>query len=462
MEIPASEITCELHGKSVFPIHKEIEEIAPNSFTKDMIEHNFDATSGDAMPREPVTQAFVKPNEALNKIKPRLIQHKGPLGSAYSALMNKSIEAMIFRLAYFVARSIKGTDTKGVNHRILRFYNEFKSGGFASTDFGSFDSSITDKCVNDHSKPGLRRIIEEAIMDKLTKMFPESSDLRNSSSKRWKKTDQVKFDTLTLFTSILIRYSGDGLTSVGNFLINWIIDQVVDAIAECLFTKYDWSGYTIDEFFPCFIEIINRPEVIDHVVEYIKKAAHYMVETIRRESAGEHVKKPNKEFIAGEGDDRAKAYAWPFIQQFQLADRRNRRAREVLGLVTAVLYVDAGMSLEPQDRTGRVAADRLIDTDNRIEFVSRIFVPLNDGQAMRSFPKLRKTFAVASITFNMRDRLHTAAATKMISIMMVCDQCPLQFAYYSMVARIHLHRVEQETMDLESENMNGGSRSLCT
>ncbi|CAE7761158.1 unnamed protein product [Symbiodinium sp. CCMP2456] len=391
LEVPASEVTCELHGKSVFPIHKEIEEIATNSFTK----------------------------------------------------------AMIFRLAYFVSRSIKGTDTKGVNSRILRLYNDFKSGGFASTDFGSFDSSITDKCVEDHSKPGLRRIIEEALMNKLTDMFPESSDLKNASSKRWKKSDKVRFDTLTLFTSILIRYSGDGLTSVGNYIINWTIDQVIDAIADCLFTIYDWSEYTADEFFTCCVEIISRQDFIDAAVAHVKKTAEYDVETIRRESAGEHVRKPIKEFIAGEGDDRAKAYSWPFIQKFQLQDRRNKRAREVLGLVTAILYVEAGMSLEPQDRTGRVEPDKLIDTEDRIEFVSRIFVPLNDGQLMRSFPKLRKTFAVSSITFNMRDQLHTAAATKMISIMMVCDQCPLQFAYYSMIARIHLERVEADTMDLK-------------
>ena len=448
LEIPASEVVSELHGKTLFPIHKEIEEIAPNSFTKTMIEQNFDAASGDVLQREPMTQAFVKPNEAFNKIKPRLIQHKGPLGSASAALMNKSVEHMIFRLAYFVARSIKGTDHKGVNERILKFYNDFKAGGFASTDFGSFDSSITDKAVDDPKKPGLRRIIEEAVMNAIEKKFPESSDLKNTSQKRWKKSDKVKFDTLTLYTSILIRYSGDGLTSVGNYLINWTIDQVVDAIAEVCFTAWDWKDTTINEFFQAFPSFIEDEETINYIVTKVKEAAEYMAETIRRESSGQHVKRPNREFIAGEGDDRAKAYLWDFIQKFELKDRKNKRSREVLGLVTAVLYVSAGMSLEPQDRTGRVPPDQLIDKENRIEFASRIYVPLNGGTHMRSFPKLRKTFSVASITFNVRDHLHLAAATKMISIMMVAEQCPLQFAYYSMVARVHLHMLEDDRLDL--------------
>ncbi|CAE7235180.1 unnamed protein product [Symbiodinium sp. KB8] len=419
LEIPASEVVSELHGKALFPIHKEIEEIAPNSFTKTMIEQNFDAASGDVLQREPMTQAFVKPNEALNKIKPRLIQHKGPTGSASAALMNKSVEHMIFRLAYFVARSIKGTDHKGVNERILKFYNDFKAGGFASTDFGSFDSSITDKAVEDPKKPGLRRIIEEAVMNAIEKKFPESSDLKNTSQKRWKKSDKVKFDTLTLYTSILIRYSGDGLTSVGNYLINWTIDQVVDTIAEVCFTAWDWKDTTINEFFQAFPSFVENEETINYIVIKVKEAAEYMAETIRRESSGQHVKRPNREFIAGEGDDRAKAYLWDFIQKFELKDRKNKRSREVLGL------------------------------ENRIEFTSRIYVPLSGGTQMRSFPKLRKTFSVASITFNVRDHLHLAAATKMISIMMVAEQCPLQFAYYSMVARVHLHMLEDDRLDLQ-------------
>ena len=158
------------------------------------------------------------------------------------------------------------------------------------------------------------------------------------------------------------------------------------------------------------------------------------------------MKKPDAEFMAGEGDDRTKAYRWKFVQHFICRDRRGKRAREVLGLVTALLYVASGMSLEPQDDTGRVSPEKLIDPTNRIEFVSRIFVPICGGSKMFSFPKLRKTFAAATVTFNVADPYPEAAAMKMLSIMSMADQCPLQFAFYSMIRWVDqiVHEPQQE------------------
>ena len=187
MEIPPSEIVSELHGKTLFPLHKSIADIAPSSFTEQMVRDNFEATSGCEMPKAPVVKGFVKPNETLGKVKPRLIQHAGPKGSAMTALMNKTIEECFFRLPYFVLRSIKGTDNTGVCERIRAFHAEYSSGGFASTDFGSFDSSVTDKCTADPKKPGIRRIVEEALMNSVAQKFPDSADYKNSAKTRWKR-----------------------------------------------------------------------------------------------------------------------------------------------------------------------------------------------------------------------------------------------------------------------------------
>ena len=116
LDIPPSEVVNELHGKTIFPIHKLLEEIRPNSFTESVTEENFTKASSAEMPKGFMCKGFVKPNQVLGKIKPRLIQHFGPDGSAASALMNKTIEAMLFRLPYFVKRSIKGTDTWDEQH----------------------------------------------------------------------------------------------------------------------------------------------------------------------------------------------------------------------------------------------------------------------------------------------------------------------------------------------------------
>ena len=217
LEILASEITNEIRGKTMFPIHKPIEEIRPNSFTEKMTEENFDKASGAEMQKSFMCKGFVKPNEVFGKIKPRLIQHFQPEGSAGAALMNKTIESAISRLPYFVKRSIKGTDTFGTNQRLLDFILRYRSGGTASTDFGSFDSSITDKATGDMKKPGLRRIIEQRMMDSIAKAFPSSSDLSNTAGQRWQKKYSVQFDSFRLLTFVMIRCSGDGLTSVGNF-----------------------------------------------------------------------------------------------------------------------------------------------------------------------------------------------------------------------------------------------------
>ena len=76
----------------IYPDFKSCEEIAPNWFTTVVLNDNFASSSGDTMLRPAMCTGFVKPNEVLNKIKPHLIQHFGPKGSALAALMNKTIE----------------------------------------------------------------------------------------------------------------------------------------------------------------------------------------------------------------------------------------------------------------------------------------------------------------------------------------------------------------------------------
>ena len=65
VEIPEAEIVGEMHGKSMFPIHKMIDEIKPNSFNAAMADNYFDSNSGASMPKVPMCKSFVKPNEVL-------------------------------------------------------------------------------------------------------------------------------------------------------------------------------------------------------------------------------------------------------------------------------------------------------------------------------------------------------------------------------------------------------------
>ena len=155
----------------------------------------------------------------------------------------------------------------------------------------------------------------------------------------------------------------------------------------------------------------------------------------------------DSDFICGEGDDIAKGYKWSFIELFETSDMKGKRCRDVLGYVIGLLYCAAGMSLEPQDRTGRVGFDKLIDSSGRIEFVSRIFVEVNPT-TMYSYPKLRKTFAAASVTFNVEAPLHEACAVKMLSLIAVSDQCPLQSQIYALLFRYHQHMSGSDSLDI--------------
>ena len=72
---------------------------------------------------------------------------------------------------------------------------------------------------------------------RIAEKFHEATDFKNVNKKRWKNTYKVIFDTFTLFSSIMIRCSGDGLTSVGNYFNNWTVDTAIDSVAEAIMTR---------------------------------------------------------------------------------------------------------------------------------------------------------------------------------------------------------------------------------
>ena len=110
---------------------------------------------------------------------------------------------------------------------------------------------------------------------------------------------------------------------------------------------------------------------------------------IERECQGMPVRQPEHEFLMGEGDDKISAYTWAFIPKFELADANKKDCRKVLGLLIGYLYTMAGMSIESQDRMGRVEREKLLDPIGRVEFTSRIFVTVGGNSTVYSFSKLR-------------------------------------------------------------------------
>ena len=67
---------------------------------------------------------------------------------------------------------------------------------------------------------------------------------------------------------------------------------------------------------------------------------------------------------------------------------------------------------------------------------------------MYSFPTLRKTFAAASVTFNMTDPHPDACAVKMLSILSMAQQCPLQSAFYAKIDRYYATRATKTRINV--------------
>ena len=68
--------------------------------------------------------------------------------------------------------------------------------------------------------------------------------------------------------------SGDGLTSVGNYIMNWTMDKTIDAIAEAPFTMYDWTKMTLKEVVESLTFIVHDKDVIKQVLNVRKSQVH--------------------------------------------------------------------------------------------------------------------------------------------------------------------------------------------
>jgi hypothetical protein len=88
---------------------------------------------------------FVKLNEALAKVKPRLIQQCGKDGSATHISDAGVIERILFGLAFMEFRSIKHATPKQLRRRFSTFLDRFMSGYAMSGDFGKYDSCMKAK-----------------------------------------------------------------------------------------------------------------------------------------------------------------------------------------------------------------------------------------------------------------------------------------------------------------------------
>ena len=95
--------------------------------------------------------------------------------------------------------------------------------------------------------------------------------------------------------------------------------------------------------------------------DFALRKADYMIDTVHRMSVGKPFKAPPHKFGMREGDDTVSSYTWTYVETFQLVGQTKQQARKSLGYIVGLMYTQAGMSLEPQDRIGRGGYAQLLD-----------------------------------------------------------------------------------------------------
>ena len=120
----------------------------------------------------------------------------------------------------------------------------------------------------------------------------------------------------------------------------------------------------------------NENELVDLAL----RKADYIVDTVRRISAGTRIKAPPHGFGMGEGDDTVNGYTWAYVETFAAHWADKTTSQGHFGYIIGLMYTQAGMSLELQDRTGRGGYAHVLDTTGRLECTFRIYSLTTDAQ----------------------------------------------------------------------------------
>lgn len=162
--------------------------------------------------------------------------HAGQEGSAHEAVVNTIVTSLVYGSQDMLERSIKKTSMEGVEQRVDFAINEkdgkYAGGLLASNDYGAFDSSITDRGHKPGNK-GLRGTVERILFDAVFKLigkYTTHSEKSSVDKKQW----EVQFEHFRLLLDEVGRFSGDGLTSIGNYFLTWLVNQLCHIIAACL------------------------------------------------------------------------------------------------------------------------------------------------------------------------------------------------------------------------------------
>jgi len=397
---------------------------------------------------------FVKLNEALQKIKPRLIQASGDEGAIVHTFDAGLLESIMFGITILERRSVKHAGPEHLRARLAGLLRPYMSGYAISYDYGAFDSS---NCMHrDDPRHSLKNSIENQI---LKRMF--GGDAKMSDQSRLALEDRCRTFLRSrsafwlLYTKTYGRESGDRGTSCLNFLVNlilWLAIMGMESAYRKTCKLHKWAAEPVAGDHPSINAFVHGMQYDSEIVERF----------LRGEPCGFD--------LVAEGDDGL----WLFTKKF---------ADESPGGISAMAdrfhYWSCmqGTNLEPQDETGEAQGiNRVQPVWRRMEHCSRVIVPywtevterkLNTAKGasrpaaeggeveekikqrcvlrVALLPKMRKTIEASDITFGLAPgveldvaRMKNIAFTKFASCAFNSLDDPFLFNYFFMHARVQL------------------------
>jgi hypothetical protein len=280
---------------------------------------------------------FVKLNEALRKVKPRLIQACGDGGCATHTFDAGFLEAIMFGITIIERRSVKHAGPEHLRARLAGVLKPFMNGRAMSVDYGKFDSS---DCIHlNDPRHSLKVRIENFICRCLFGGDADTSEItRQALEDRCKAFLRSKSAFWLLYTKTYGRESGDRGTSCLNFLVNFILFLAMMGME---------SAYrqTCSRHPPAAEPVAGEHRWINAFVQSMEYDSDVVERFLRGEPCGFE--------IVAEGDDGLWLFTPKFIKEAPggydaMADR--------------FFYWSCmqGTNLEPQDETGDVIGSNCV------------------------------------------------------------------------------------------------------
>lgn len=389
---------------------------------------------------------FVKLNEALQKIKPRLIQSMGDNGCMTYTFDAAFLETLMFGISLLEKRSVKHAGPEHLRARLANLLRPFLKGYGISYDYGSFDGSNCQR-GNDPRK-ALKELVEIRVLHMLFGADAQLSDIsRQAAEERARKFLRSSSVYWTLYTKVFGRESGDRGTSCLNFLVNLTLWLTMMAL-ETAYRKNraKWPNVGKKESGE------GSAEASVPAMDAFAMSMEFDTAEVERWLKGEST---GFDWL-GEGDDGL----WLFTEKFADASPGGRHTMADRFHYWSCMQ---GTNLEAQDETGQCFGERRLQpVTRRIEHCSRIIVHYfveKKGKAGKSLrvallPKMRKTIEAADITFGLEggDKMDEStktsiAFTKYASCAFNCIDDPLMFGYMMMHAKVLLFKGKRVNLE---------------